>query len=111
MALNQSTVFVDNDFEIDDEEEAIPLTKHESVDATVKTVDKSVGPELYTKSVRRSQYDPMDISNPETRPKTSPGDILRVKVNLRQGRCKAVNTELSSPPASECAIFCFLWRR
>ena len=68
MALNQSTAFVDNDFEIDDEEEAIPLTKHESVDATAKTVDKSVAPELYTKSVR-TQYDPMDIPNPETRPK------------------------------------------
>ena len=60
-------------------------------------MDKSVGPELHTKSVR-TQYDPMDIPNPETRPKKSPGDILRVKVKLRQGRCKAVNTELSFPP-------------
>ena len=101
MALNLSTAFVDNDFEIDDEEEATPLMKYESVDATVKTVDKSVGPELYMKSVR-TQYDPMDIPNPETRSKKSPGDILRVKVNLRQGRCKAVNTELSFPRKRMC---------
>ena len=52
------------------------------MNATVKTVDKCVGREVDTKSVR-TQFDPINVLNPELlQNQNSRGDILKVKIKL-----------------------------
>ena len=75
------------------------------MNATVKTVDKCVGREVHTKSVR-TQFDPINVVNPELlQNQNSRGDILKVKIKLPQGRTKAVNTDLSFPTQAHVQFF------
>ena len=62
-----------------------------------ESIDKSVGTETHSKSVR-TQYNPLDLINDEIIEKSPVTSVLKVKFTAPKSREKHTNTDLTFPP-------------